>query len=127
MSPYFFLLGGYYMETVQQDSHAEAQLTSAQFELSKNQSYCFGFWYYASSSASLRVYTNSLQMNKRPDWSRMHIPMDIQWTQGQIQLRGPIIFQAVFVAQLSNSDSVVALDDISIVDGECFGGLWILL
>ncbi len=112
---------GYYMETVANVS--TAQLTSGQVVLSRNRTYCLRFWHYVSHSAALRLYINRrMQAPVLPLWSRTYPSADVQWAQAEVSLRGPITVQAVLTADLASPGGLVAIDDISIIDGNCDGG-----
>lgn len=114
---------GHYMETVA--NLTTAQLTSDQVTLSRNQTYCLCFWHYVSHSAALRLYINRAMAPARPIWSRTYPPADIQWAQAEVSLQGPSAVQATFVADLASTAGLVAIDDISIIDGDCDGGFCI--
>lgn len=92
--------------------------------LSGNKDYCLTFWYYvygSPASAVLRAYIGREQAYSRPEWSRQH-PVEGQWTQAEVSVHHHSPLQVIFAAELGNGFSGVALDDVSIIEGDCSGG-----
>ena len=87
---------------------------------------CLTFWYYVYGSpaaVTLRAYIGSDQAYSRPEWNRVR-PVEGAWTQAELTLhQRSTPLQLIFSAELGNSFSGVALDDISILSGACSGGM----
>jgi len=71
---------------------------------------------------TLRTYVGRDQAYSRPEWSRTR-PTVGAWTQAEVfvSVRRSVPLQVIFSAELGNSFSGVALDDISLADGTCSG------
>ena len=104
-------------------NQSDAYLLSAELTLPANKTYCLAFWYFVYGSpaaAALRVYISREQAYSRPEWTRTGAP-EGEWLKGEITFRAQHPLQAIFAAELENSFSGVALDDISLLPGPCTG------
>ncbi|KAK2148118.1 hypothetical protein LSH36_514g00022 [Paralvinella palmiformis] len=110
---------GYYVYSdVNQSS---AFLLSPELSLPRNKTYCLSFWYYIygrPAAAILRVYITRDQAYSKPEWSRSSVPENV-WAKGEIAIHSKADIQVIFAAELDNSFSGVALDDMSILPGQC--------
>ena len=108
------------------NTHSPAYLVSPELLLTYNRSYCLSFWYYVygqPASAQLLVFIKRSQMNGRPEWSRI-IGSTSEWTQAQITIDVTAPLQVIFGADFSNNFSGLAIDDISLLQGQCSGGVY---
>ena len=116
-----FSEGHYVYSDINQGS---AYLLSPELALPPNKTHCLTFWYYIygrPAEAELHVYVSRDQAYSRPEWSRSSAPQD-SWVKGQVVIKTQSLLQVIFAAELDNSFSGVALDDISLMEGNCYGG-----
>lgn len=113
-----FFAGGSFLYTNQSASY----VVSPQMALNPNSSYCLTFWYYViGESSSLAVFVAPAQAYSSPEWS--HGKRRGKWTIGEVYLDRRSSIQVFFsAAHDRNRSGLVAIDDVSILDGDCSGG-----
>lgn len=72
-------------------------------------------------SSSLAVFVAPEQAYSRPEWS--HGARRGKWTIGEVYVDQRSLIQVIFSADHEGSSpGLVAIDDISLLDGDCSGG-----
>lgn len=111
------LIGGNFLNSSRRGARAISPLNASA-------SYCLTFWYYvvAGSSHPLVVYIASEQAYVRPEWN--HGNARGRWTMGEVYISQQPSVQVIFSADnQDNGLGLVAIDDISILEGVCTGGI----
>lgn len=114
------LIGGNFLNS----SRRGARAISPRVALNASASYCLTFWYYvvAGSSHPLVVYVSSEQAYVHPEWN--HGNTRGRWTMGEVYISQRPSVQVIFSADnQDNGLGLVAIDDISILEGVCSGGI----
>lgn len=110
-----------------------AYLTGPTLNLPVNRSYCLTFFYYFVSTARRPDRSASLSVTlvrhrddstgTRPDWSRQSLGNAGRWRPAEVSFELGTSLQIMFAVDLAGvNGSAVALDDISVVPGDCSGG-----